>query len=36
VEEGGEIPCDEQGSAPDTKCTAWCAKPCCSCLATCL
>jgi len=33
AEEGGENPCDENG---DKKCTKWCAKPCCSCLAVCL
>lgn len=28
-----EHPCDEQGEA---KCTKWCAKVCCTCLAICL
>lgn len=31
--EGGENPCDENG---DHKCTKWCAKVCCTCLAVCL
>jgi hypothetical protein len=30
-EEGGEIPCDEQGG-----CTSFCAKVCCVCVATCI
>lgn len=32
--EGGEEPCDEHGQ--ERKCTKFCAKPCCTCLAVCL
>jgi len=34
AEEGEENPCDEHGT--QAKCTKWCAKPCCTCLAVCL
>ena len=33
AEEGEENPCDEHG---DHKCSTWCAKVCCTCLAVCL
>jgi hypothetical protein len=34
ADEGGENPCDEHGN--ERKCTKWCAKPCCTCLAVCI
>ena len=33
ADEGGENPCDENGSK---RCTKWCSKVCCTCLAVCL
>ncbi len=33
---GEEEPCSEHGGNRGMKCTSWCAKVCCSCLATCL